>query len=328
MNPSAAPTPSATTASKRSKTDDAALTELRNATATYDHLRGRGDPVEFWEALRLARNKRSLTASAAPTPAVEAEVVKELASIRRLMSPMVAALRRFLKPVSGLPGPLERFELALAFLLVSPREHQSISKWTDPALHGGKAAEKLKSLAAITDPYREALLPWTLQGAPVEKPPMPACDLSLLRRALSCCEILDGLQLNAALWETIFLLLLEPADVAPAIDRLVADLEAGRLEEVQPGAEKLYAGITAQRRRYGKGVEALGTFMAAVKLLPADECALDVALGLLLGSSDGGEPLRAWLESPTGGRELQAAQVRPLLAPAESLLQQLDADGK
>ena len=43
MNPSAAPTPSATTASKRSKTDDAALTELRNATATYDHLRGRGE---------------------------------------------------------------------------------------------------------------------------------------------------------------------------------------------------------------------------------------------------------------------------------------------
>jgi hypothetical protein len=328
MNRPATPTPSATTAAKRTGTDSAALTELRNAAATYDHLRGRGDPVEFWEALRLARNRRSLTASAEPTPEAEADMVKELASIRRLMSPMVAALRRFLKPVSGLPGPLERFELALAFLLVSPREHQSISKWTDPALHGGKAVEKLKSLAAITDPYREALLPWTLQGAPVEKPPMPACDLGLLRHALSCCEILDGLQLNVALWEAIFLLLLEPADAVPSIDRLVADLEAGRLEEVQPGAEKLHAGTTALRQRYGKGVESLGTFMGAVKLLPADECAFDVALGLLLGSSDGGEPLRAWLESPTGGRELHAAQLKPLFAPAESLLQQLDEVGK
>jgi hypothetical protein len=320
--------PSTTTASRRSGTDDAALTELRNAAASYDHLRAQGDPVEFWEALRLARNRRSLTASAAPTPAAEADMVKELASIRRSMSPMVAALRRFLKPVSGLPEPPDRFELALAFLLVSPREHQAISKWTDPALHGGKASEKLKSLAAITDPYREALLPWTLQGAPVEKLPMPACDLGLLRRALSCCEILDGLQLNAALWESIFLLMLEPADTVPLLDRLVGELESGRLEDVQPGAEKVYARITALRGRYGKGVESLGSFMASVKLLPADECALDVALGLLLGSPDGGEPFRAWLESPSGGREVHVGRIRPHLGPAESLLRELDAGAR
>jgi len=318
---------------KRAGTDDVALAELRNAAATYDFLRGKGDPVQFWEALRLARNRRSLAApaggaAAPPSAGAEADLRKELDSIRRQLSTTVGSLRRFLRQVPGLPEPADRLELALAFLLASSREQQAVAKWTDPALHGGKAAEKLKSLASITDPYREALKPWVLEASAAEEPaPAPVCDLALLRRALSACEIFDGLGLGAALWETIFLLLREGPSAGPALDRLIAGAEGGELEGVQEGAEKLYGRVSDLRKRFGKGVESLGRFMSSVKLLPEDECAFDVALGLLLSAPGTGTTLAGWLAAPAGGRETWAAELKPLLAKAEALLRDLDRSG-
>jgi hypothetical protein len=317
-------------ASARAGTNDEVLVELRNAAATFDHLCEQGDPVQFWEALRLAKNRRCVVAPAdgppaPPAPAAQADLVKELASIRRQMSPMVASLRRFLKQVSGLPEPADRLEMALAFLLVSPREQQALAKWTDPALHGPKAAEKLRSLAGVTDPYREALQPWTLKAAPPPAEDLPEVTLDVLRRSLSCCEIFDGMQLGAALWETLFLLSLDAAAAGPAVDRLVGLFESGRLEEAETDAERLYGRVKELRSRYGRGVEQLGNFLTSVKLLPPDECAFDVALALLLATPGSGPELRAWLETPEGGRERLAAQLKPFLPKAESLLQALDS---
>src|SRR5206468_12851540 len=127
---------------------------------------------------------------------------------------LVRDLRRYLRPIAGMPEPRERFEMALAFLLASAREHQAVARWlAEPGKHEGKAAEKIRSLASITDPYREALQPWTLQeSAAAEKPepldeaqfsdPVPAelspgprtagLDPALLeglRRAIQCREI-------------------------------------------------------------------------------------------------------------------------------------------
>src|SRR5438046_372424 len=113
-------------------TDALALAELRNAAHTYDFLRGKNDPVEFWETLRLARNRRALDASAgdaAPSPAAEGSLRQELDSIRRNQADMVRDLRRFLNPISGLPEAGDRFEMALAFLLASSREHQAVARW-------------------------------------------------------------------------------------------------------------------------------------------------------------------------------------------------------
>src|SRR5207248_10715385 len=182
-----------------------------------DILRGKNDPVEFWETLRLARNRRALDASAgdaAPSPAAEGSLRQELDSIRRNQADMVRDLRRFLKPISGLPEAGDRFEMALAFLLASSREHQAVARWlAEPGRHEAKAAEKIRSLATITDPYREALLPWQLQApvaaaepapldevqfsdpVPAETPPAPAAAaldpavLDGLRRAIQCREI-------------------------------------------------------------------------------------------------------------------------------------------
>jgi hypothetical protein len=316
---------------RRTGTDDVALIELRNAAATYDFLQGKGDPVQFWEALRLARNRRCLTApagggTATPTPAVEADILKEVASVRRQMAPMVGTLRAFLSQVPGLPEPSDRLEFALAFLLVTPREHQAIAKWTDPRVHGEKAADKLKSLAAITDPYRDALQPWTLKPSTIAASDSTAADLDLLRRAMSCREIFDGLQLETSLWENLALLTRDAASAGPALERLIGELEGGQLEEFQTDAERLYGQLAALRSRFAKGVELLRAFLATVKLLPPDERAFEVALGLLLASRSSGPRLSAWLESPASGREGLAGELKPLLPKAVSLLKSLSAD--
>jgi hypothetical protein len=143
---------------------DAALLELRQAAATYDFLRAQGDPVEFWEALRLARNRRSVPPDGpAPDEPTRHAITQALEGVRERLMGMVAELRALLDGAPGIPEPGERFEMALAFLMASPREHEAVAAWLkEPERHRSKAADKLRSLAAITDPYREALKPWSL----------------------------------------------------------------------------------------------------------------------------------------------------------------------
>ena len=148
-----------------------ALDELRGAAATFDYLRSKDDPVEFWEALRLSRSRRALPPTAdgslpAPSPEEDRILRQELDQIRTRFAELVGGLKDFLESAPDLPQPAERLEMALAFLMASSREHEAVSQWLkDPEPNRAKAAAKIRSLAAITDPYREALLPWSLGAA-------------------------------------------------------------------------------------------------------------------------------------------------------------------
>jgi hypothetical protein len=147
----------------------AALDELRSAAATYDYLRATGDPAEFWETLRLARSKRALVpppgaAAAAPGEKEETSMRQALDGIRERFSELVGEVRYVLESATGLPEPAERFEMAFAFLMASARENEFAPLLADPDKQRSKTAEKLRSLAGITDPYREALKPWSLDG--------------------------------------------------------------------------------------------------------------------------------------------------------------------
>lgn len=149
----------------------AALHELKVAATTFDFLRASGDPVEFWETLRMARNRRGLTpqeggALAVPTPQEEELILQDLGSVRGALADLVGAVRDLLQGAKELPQPAERLEMALAFLMASSREHEAVAQWLkEPDKHLDRAAAKLRSLAAITDPYRQALLPWSLGAA-------------------------------------------------------------------------------------------------------------------------------------------------------------------
>src|SRR5690349_17672787 len=59
-----APPPKAPEPPSPPGTDAVALAELKNSAVTYDFLRKRGDPTQFWEVLRLARSKRAIAAPA------------------------------------------------------------------------------------------------------------------------------------------------------------------------------------------------------------------------------------------------------------------------
>lgn len=315
---------------KRSGTDEAALAELRNAAATYDFLRGKGDPAQFWEMLRLARGRRAIVVppggeAAPPTAEAEASIVHELALIRRLYAPMVRDLRRYLKNLPGLPEPLDRREMALAFLLASTREHQAVARWVaEPGKHEGKAAEKLSSLAVITDPYREALQPWVLEGAVLEtdaparpepsvsKPASPAPvrastpsvdarQVELVRRALQCRESLAAVRLKAELWEALLLVAMESSSTS-------AEPEA---------PERLYEGVTDLRDMYAEWVRTLRIYVTQRRQAPEDPRAFEVGVGLMLALSSGAQDrLDAWLEDPVAWLEEAAGLLGPWMRHA------------
>ena len=310
-------------------TDALALTELRNAAFTYDYLRAKNDPVQFWEMLRLARSRRAFDAEAgaasAPTPAMEASLGEELASIRRNYGPMVDNLRRYLKPIPGLPEPADRLEMALAFLLASVREHQAVAKWlAEPGKHEAKAAEKLRSLASITDPYREALRPWTLQvpePAPAEEPDLPQAEFTMaepeaaapeldptliqgLQLAVQCREIFAGLYLDAELWETLVLTLVEPERMRMALDVLRQDAESELLEELQIDAEALFEKVGRVRSTYADWVGALRASLPEKRASHEDARTFDVVLGLAMAAPATRSRVDSWLDDPAGhGRE-------------------------
>jgi hypothetical protein len=336
--------------------DPAALAELRNAGATYDFLRRKGDPAQFWEMLRLSRSRRAIVAppdgeAPAPAPEVEAGIVHELESIRRQYAPLVRDLRRTLKNVPGLPEPSERLEMALAFLLVSARELQAVGKWlAEPAKHEAKAAEKLRSLAAITDPYREELLPWTLQGALVDDearerletrigappappappepaktpaPPVDAKFLEIVRRGIQSREILNGIHLQSELWAALLLAAMEPEVTQAALDALTRDLEGDLVQQAQvdqAALEKLTEGVSEFQEMYAEWVQTLRVTLAEKGLAPQDPRSFEVGLGLMLSTPGAQDRLSSWLEDPATWQEEALGLLSPWMRRAQDLL--------
>ncbi|HVE43184.1 MAG TPA: hypothetical protein VNM14_25135 [Planctomycetota bacterium] len=336
---------------RRPGTDPTALAELRNAGATYDFLRRKGDPAQFWEMLRLARCRRTIIAppegdAPAPAPEVEASIVHELDSIRRQMGPLARDLRRYLENIPGLPEPSDRFEMALAFLLVSAREQQAVTRWlAEPGKHESKAAEKLRSLAAITDPYREALQPWTLQASTVaaaspetvevtfseiEVPPPPAPppppldpNVELLGRALGCGEVLRSIHLDGELWEMVLVAATKPGTTRAVLEQLSKDLDGDFKEQARADGlaiEALYEAASDLRGMYGEWVRSFRAFVADRGLAPADPRAFDVGLGLMLCAPAAQDRLSAWLEEPATWQEEALGLLGPWMRRAQDYL--------
>jgi hypothetical protein len=324
-------------------TDAVALAELRNAAVTYDFLRKRGDPTQFWEMLRLARSKRAIPAPeegqefAPPAPEVEASIVTELDFIRRSYSQLVRDLRRFLKQLPGVPEPGDRLEMALAFLLASTREHQAVAKWVaEPDKHGSKAAEKIRSLAAITDPYREALKPWVLdttgafedapkpKGAPkpaAAAPSRSTADPETVNRLLlasRCREVLCGIYLDADLWEALLLVMSQPEPTREALDQIEKAAEAEKLDEVEAKAEVLFKKVAALRSEHGHWVQPLKEALLRDKSTPQDPVIFEFALGLTVVAPGVASWAGLWLKDPDAHAEEALEQWTRAIKRAEA----------
>lgn len=201
--------------------DAAVYAELQQATRTYDYLNRFGDPIEFWEAVRLARSRRGVSETGEGTEqaiVADAGLAEELQVIRRQLSPMVRDLRRFLTRVPDLPPAGESLEFALGFLLASSREHQAVAKWlAESDSHLGKAAGKLRGLAAIAAPYIEFLRPWSLDGAKAAAPAAPAAPPPTPAAQPAAISTRTPPGSSATLPRITPLMLEAPAPAAPAV---------------------------------------------------------------------------------------------------------------
>jgi len=292
--------------------------ELKRATATYDHLSHFGDPVEFWEAVRLARSNRGVSESGDPA-AGDNGLAEELQVIRRQLSPMVRDLRRFLKDVPGLPPAGEALEVALGFLLASSREHQAVAKWlAESDKHLVKAASKLRGLFDIAAPYLEVLRPWSLDGprtplggqaaasgktAPAE-PAIPVVLqpdlLENFRRAFISQQIFVETDLPAAFWES---LMLNTAERLPCQTRLEQISEAKRTRQLavfHEEARNLHSRLLPLRARHGRWVDALESYLRPLPGLPQDPSLFAMTLGFAVVESGSMDRARRWLEDPEG----------------------------
>ncbi|HVE43217.1 MAG TPA: hypothetical protein VNM14_25300 [Planctomycetota bacterium] len=312
---SAAPKGDPSTEPLPSGMDRAVLDELRAAARTYDYLRQFGDPIEFWEAVRLARSRRCAPDPSKGKGSADPGLAEELQVIRRQLSPMVRDLRRFLEKVPELPPAGEALEVALGFLLASSKEHQAVAKWlAESDKHLAKAASKLRSLATIAAPYLEVMRPWSLDGkysaaseasaaagSPAPAGPAVAIDNDLLdnlRRSFTTRAAFDATQLPSAFWEV---LMLNTAERIPSQARLMRIIEAKKERQLSVFHEEtryLHGRMLTFRARHSRWVEAFQAWARGLQGVPRDEIFFDMAIALAVVEPDAQERARKWLAAP------------------------------
>ena len=320
--------------------DRAVLEELRSATRTYDYLRKFGEPIEFWEAVRLARARRSAPDPSKPAPkGSDGGLADELQVIRRQLSPMVRDLRRFLTKVPDLPRAGESLEVALGFLLASSKEHQAVAKWlAESDKHLAKAASKLRSLAEISAPYLEALRPWSLDGKGGAKgdasgaagsgpsqPPV-AIDNDLLdnlRRSFQTRAAFNEAQLQAAFWEVF---MLNSAERVPSQARLLRIIQARKDKQLSVFHEEtryLHARVLTYRARHSRWIDAFQTWLRGISGVPREETLFEMGLALAVLEPEAQERARDWLASPHAHTKEAAELLTTLAARAKAHAEEL-----
>ena len=283
--------------------DRIVLKDLKTATELHAWLRAVGEPIELWEALRLAKTCRAPSPPPASLPADD-PVRLELEAVRRQLGPLVKAVREFLLRVPNLPERGERLEMALAFLLANSREHAAVARWpAEPEEHLRKAGDKLRGLAAIADPYRDALLPWQLDppaaegpAAAAERPPVtvdPAV-LSDLRSALGGLQGFREAMLEVEFWEIFLLLTAERLPTQGALDRMrnarSLDTPAAFHQEVRA----LYLKIVSLRGKNTRAIQALREYLGGLPEFRSDPDSLEWALGYIASTPEVREKFKAW----------------------------------
>lgn len=324
--------------------DRAVLEELQQATRTYDYLRQFGEPIEFWEAVRLARARRGVSESATTGSGPDEGLAEELQVIRRQLSPMVRDLRRFLTRVPDLPPAGESLEVSLGFLLASSKEHKAVAKWlAESDEHLDKAASKLRSLFSIAAPYLEVLRPWSLDGKPPAPPagpaggPTPAAEaapsapvapidpdiLDNLRRAVWCRKLFADAQLDAAFWEILMLNAAERVPTQARQMRIVQAQKDKQLAVYHEETRNLHARLLPLRSRHGRWIEVFQSWLRELPGVPRDPGMFELAVAFAVVEPDGQERARKWLGAPEAHAREAAAHLAGLAVRAKAYVQEL-----
>jgi len=313
--------------------DAAVLDELRQATRTFDYLRKFGEPIEFWEAVRLARARRGVAEDAVDSgKGVDEGLVEELRVIRRQLSPMVHDLRRFLRRVPDIPQEGEALEVALGFLLASSKEHKAVAKWlAESDEHLSKAASKLRSQSEIAKPYLEVLRPWNWDGKPPVPPgalqdavfetpnvPIEQDLLDNLRRAVWCRKLFTEAQLDSAFWE---LLMLNTAERVPTQARQMKIVQAYKDKQMAVLHEEtrnLHARLLPIRARHSRWIDTFQAWLRELPGVPKDAGMFELAIAFAVVELDGAERARRWMAAPEASAQAAAAHLAKLAMKAKA----------
>ncbi len=313
--------------------DAAVLDELRQATRTFDFLRKFGEPIEFWEAVRLARARRGVAENAVDSgKGVDDGLVEELQAIRRQLSPMVQDLRRYLKRVPDIPKAGEALEVSLGFLLASSKEHKAVAKWlAESDDHLSKAASKLRSLYDIAAPYLEVLRPWNWEGKAPLPPgslqeaqfepasiPLDADILDNLRRAVWCRKLFSELQLDTSFWELLMLNFAERVPTQARQMKIVQAYKDKQMAVMHEETRNLHARLMPIRARHSAWIDGFQGWLRELPGVPKDEGLFELAVAFAVVEPDGQERARKWMAAPQANAQTAAAHLAKLAMKAKA----------
>src|SRR6185503_14796525 len=139
--------------------------DLQVAERSRPLFEAAGLPLRTWEAYALAFNERNLLRREIQrirerrgAADIHPEVLERLQALRTELDPMVGELRKFLPSDPAGPEAIERLEMVLGFIAVSPTARDVAAKWIgDPDRYRAEATQKLQLIENVVERYRRAL---------------------------------------------------------------------------------------------------------------------------------------------------------------------------
>jgi hypothetical protein len=138
-------------------------------------------PAELWEMLQLVKADRAMVRGeiyrydglreAYRAAGIARTIVQKLDHIKERNGATLKSLRQFLTQVPGVPADPETLEFLLAFITMSPKGRDAVSKWiADPAGQKGEASSKLSAISAIVQSYQRSLREYKPAPPPPSSP--------------------------------------------------------------------------------------------------------------------------------------------------------------
>jgi hypothetical protein len=162
-------------------TDPEIFEELHTSLAGMSLCHVIHRPAELWEILQLVKSDRAMVRGeiyryeglrdSYRSAGIARTIVSKLDSIRERSGTTLKSLRQFLRQVPGAPSDPESVEFLIAFITMSPKGRDAVSKWiADPANQQAEAATKIKAISAIVELYQRALREYKPAPPPPSSP--------------------------------------------------------------------------------------------------------------------------------------------------------------
>jgi hypothetical protein len=162
-------------------TDPEIFEELHTSLAGMSLCHVIHRPAELWEILQLVKSDRAMVRGeiyryeglrdSYRAAGIARTIVSKLDTIKERNGATLKSLRQFLRQVPGAPSDPETIEFLIAFITMSPKGRDAVSKWVaDPATQQAEAATKIKAITAIVDLYQRALREYKPAPPPPSSP--------------------------------------------------------------------------------------------------------------------------------------------------------------